>query len=386
MGLRVADIVGIIERLAPLWLAEDWDNVGLQVGSMQMPVSRIMTCLSADVAVLRQAKAQGSQLLVTHHPLVFRPLASLRSDRAAEVPVVEAVREGLAVYAAHTNLDAAPQGLGRWVGEALGIAGGRPLVPKPGLKLQKLVVYVPAAHVAQVREAICAAGAGHIGNYSHCTFAAVGTGTFLPLTGAAPYTGQVGRLTEVEEYRLETVVPAALSAQVLERMCQAHPYEEVAYDLFDLAQPAAAGYGWVGDLPQPLAFAELRRRVQEQLGAGSLRIAGPIPARIGRLAVVNGAGAEYIEQAAAAGAQVFITGDVRYHDAERAARLGLCVVDAGHFATESIVSTRLAAFLRAEVHRLGAECEVVAAREQDPLASEAAGGEHEMEGGHGARM
>lgn len=367
MVCRVADIAGWIEGLAPLYLAEEWDNVGLQIGHPTDSVQRLMTALSPSPAVVDQAVNAGVDLLVTHHPLIFRPVGTLRSDRPVGALLAKLMKAGIALYCAHTNLDAAPEGLGKWVGEILGIRGGRPLVRRYGEKLQKLVVYVPADHLEAVRSAICDAGAGHIGNYSHCTFSTAGTGTFLPCTGSNPYIGTPGRLESVSEVRLETVVPAAICSRVLTAMLAAHPYEEVAYDLYDLALPSRLGYGWVGALAEPCSPSAFFARLRRQLPVHELRIAGPLPAEVRRVAVVNGSGAGFVQEAAEAHADVFVTGDLRYHDAENAAAMGVCTVDAGHFATEALVAARLAQCLREQIGGHGIDCQVMIAQESDYL-------------------
>lgn len=369
MSLCVADIEQWLERLAPSHLAEEWDNVGLQVGQRKGPASHILTCLTVNHRVVDQALAANTQLIVAHHPLLFRPLRSLRMDRPGESVAVRLVQENVALYVAHTNLDAAPRGMGEWLAEILDLKNRRPLLLCPQDKLQKLVVFVPLSHVSAVRTAISEAGAGHIGSYSHCTFASEGVGTFLPLAGTHPFLGKEGHLETVSESRLETVLPVALRDQVLAALRAVHPYEEVAYDLYDLPIPGLAGYGRIGDLPAPMDFAEFADMVKQRLGARVLRIAGPQPTRVARVAVLNGAGAQYIDQASSAGADVYITGDIKYHDAERAESLGLCVLDVGHFATESMAGYRLAEYLREEASKQGLCCEIATAQEMDPLRS-----------------
>lgn len=367
MGMSVADIVQWLEALAPSYLAAEWDNVGLQVGYAEAPAERILTCLSVDHSVLDQALALGTQLIVAHHPLIFRPWHHVRADCAGTSVAVRLVQAGVSLCVLHTNLDAAPDGLGQWAAQAVGIHGGQPLIPCLEDRLQKLVVFVPVGHVAAVRTAISEAGAGRIGNYSHCTFACEGQGTFLPLAGSRPYLGREGELEEVREVRLETILPAALSDRVLAAMRAAHPYEEVAYDLYNMAIAPRAGYGRVGSLATPLSFPAFLDHLKQRLGTERLLLAGPAPARVARVAVVNGSGAEYLEHAHRAGVDVYVTGDLRYHDAHRAAALGLCVVDAGHFATESMAAPRLAAYLQGRVRAVAASCEVVVAEETDAM-------------------
>jgi hypothetical protein len=229
----------------------------------------------------------------------------------------------------------------------LGLAGSRALSPTHPEKLLKLAVFVPEGHVEQVRQAIADAGAGHIGNYSHCTFQTAGTGTFLPLDGAKPFIGKPGQLEYAAEFRLETVMPEAVSSRVLSAMLKAHPYEEVAYDIYTLNNSVTShGLGRVGQLAEPVAFTDFAANVKNALGISYVRAAGDTARTVRVVAVCGGAGGSLIRNAAAVGADVLVTGDVKYHEAQEAQELGLAVIDAGHFATEQPVVEAVAAYLR----------------------------------------
>jgi hypothetical protein len=225
-------------------------------------------------------------------------------------------------------------------------------------KLYKLVVFVPEGHQDEVRMAISAAGAGWIGNYSHCTFQTAGIGTFLPLSGASPFIGQTGQLEKAAEYRLETIVPESVLNQVLRALLQTHPYEEVAYDLYPLSLPGKAyGPGRIGNLAQSMEVNSLAELVKNALKADGIKIIGQLEQRVEKIAVVGGSGAFLIPEAASRGAQVMITGDVKYHEAQEANALGLTVLDAGHRATEMPAVEYLSAFLQENLPEL--RCKMV---------------------------
>jgi dinuclear metal center YbgI/SA1388 family protein len=361
----VAWISGWMEQLAPQHLAEEWDNVGLQVGSHATCVGRIMTCLSLSKAVLQQAIAAEVQLIVAHHPLIFQPLKSLTEHSPIANLVTQLIKHDIALFAAHTNLDAASKGVGLWLDEMFDLRQSAPLALCPRDTYVKLVTFVPTSHLEAVRDAITAAGAGHIGRYSACTFSTTGTGSFLPEQGTQPFIGEVGELTQVAEIRLETVVREDMLSHVLEQMRQAHPYEEVAYDVYPMLISPRCGYGRIGNLAETQSFTDFLTFVKNQLQVSQLRIAGPMPRSVRRVAILNGSGASFIENAARAGAEVYVTGDVRYHDAEKAEALGLCVVDAGHFGTEKFIPGRVAHYLREVIATGNLRCDVLEADETE---------------------
>jgi dinuclear metal center YbgI/SA1388 family protein len=232
MLARVKDIIAIMEEHFPLHLAESWDNPGLQVGSRNAAVERLVVALDMDEAVLHYAVENRAGMIVTHHPLFFKGLKKIDYDHMPGRLLAGIVQNNLNVYSAHTNLDAGDRGLNQILAERLGLMDIKPLQPSFVEPLYKLVVYVPAGYENQIREAVSNAGAGHIGRYSGCSFRSQGTGTFIPTEGTNPFIGTTGRLEEVQEYRLETIVGKSKLGQVVSRMLEAHPYEEPAYDLY----------------------------------------------------------------------------------------------------------------------------------------------------------
>jgi dinuclear metal center YbgI/SA1388 family protein len=331
--VRVAQIAEAVERIAPLALAEEWDNCGLQVGDPEAEANRVLVALTPLPEVLEEAEEKGADFLLFHHPLVFDPLKTLVTSSYPGGLLIRAIRNGLAVYAAHTSYDAAPAGVSVALARALGL-GGPLRVLSPRGALRKLVVFVPEENVGAVAKALADVGAGVIGDYTECTFRTRGTGTFRGGDEANPYLGEQGRLEEVEEVRLETVVPAHTQRRAVESATAAHPYEEIALDVYPLeGSPEGCGYGRLGTLPERLSAQELRAHVSESLGFPA-RLVADAGRRIEKVAALGGSGGSFIREAAVSGAHAYVTGDIDYHDALLAESLGLTVIDAGHAATE----------------------------------------------------
>lgn len=359
-----------MERLAPAHLAEPWDRVGLQCGEPGMRVRRAMTALTVTRGVIEQAAAFGAEAIVAHHPLIYKDVTALRYDDRVGALLKMLAERSMALYVAHTNLDASPGGVNDWLAQRLGLEGAIPLVPSPRSSAgYKLVTFVPPEALEAVRTALAGAGAGVIGDYTHCTFGVEGVGTFLPQAGASPYVGAVGRLERVREVRLEVVVPEEVKEQALHALRSAHPYEEVAVDLYPLAPhaPAVAGIGRVGELSETLDSEEFAAKVKKSLSLPKVRLSGARVEKVRRVAVVGGSGGSFVRRAKAMGADALVTGDVDYHDADEARFLGLLLVDAGHFGTERHVPRELASYLAGAAEREGAVLEVAAAEESDAL-------------------
>src|ERR687898_312243 len=330
--VRVAQIAEAVERIAPLALAEDWDNCGLQVGEPEAEANRVLVALTPLPEVFEEAE-EGADFLLFHHPLIFDPLKTIVTSSYPGGLLARAIRNGLAVYAAHTSYDAAPAGVSVALARALGLSG--PLrVLSPRGALRKLVVFVPEENVDAVAKALAKVGAGVIGDYTECTFRTLGRGTFRGGEGASPYLGEKGRLEQVEEVRIETVVAAHTVDRAVEAATAAHPYEEMALDVYPVeGSPDGCGYGRVGTLPERLTAVELREHVSGSLGFPSRLLADP-GRRVETVAVLGGSGGSYVPEVAASGAHAYVTGDVDYHEALLAESLDLAVIDAGHAATE----------------------------------------------------
>jgi dinuclear metal center YbgI/SA1388 family protein len=363
MACATGDIIALVEELAPPHLAEEWDNAGLQVGSARAPVEAVLVSLDADVSVIAEARERGAGLLVCHHPPLFRPLRRLLTDDPAGALLRDALVSGVAVYAAHTSLDASPCGVNAALAALLELEDHQPLPSdRPGERF-KLVTFLPAEHVSGVSAALFEAGAGIIGDYAGCSFRVEGKGTFTPGPRSRPAYGIASGANEVEEARLEVVVAGERLKGALAAVLASHPYEEPACDVYHLCEPWGPGPGRVGNLPEPALLEELARRCRAALGNPALRLSGDPAAAVSRVAVCGGSGGSMAPQALEAGAQVLITGDVSHHQARDAGAAGLAIIDAGHYHTERPVVAHLASLLAAKVEEAGLEVEVFVSEE-----------------------
>ncbi|GEL19924.1 Nif3-like dinuclear metal center hexameric protein [Pseudonocardia asaccharolytica] len=372
---RLADVIAALEAAYPPALAQSWDAVGLVCGDPDDPVERVLVAVDPVTETVEEAIETGAGLLVTHHPLLLRGVHGVGADTPKGALVHRLVRAGTALFTAHTNADAADPGVSDALAAAIGLAIEGPLQPVPGPPVDKIVAFVPTGPaLTAVHEALSAAGAGHLGNYSHCSFATAGTGQFLPHEGATPAIGQVGRLERVAETRLEMVLPRARRAEVVAALRASHPYEEPAFDVFELAErPSAQGLGRVGALPEPEPLSAFARRVAAALPATAwgVRAAGDPDREIRRVAVCGGAGDSALDAAIAAGVDVYVTADLRHHPASEHLLAGSlpgrptpALVDVAHWASEWPWCEQAAGVVRAA---LGGSVEVrVSALRTDP--------------------
>ncbi|MDQ6650951.1 MAG: Nif3-like dinuclear metal center hexameric protein [Actinomycetota bacterium] len=349
----LAAVLAALDRRYPQSWAEEWDAVGLVCGEPVQPVRRVLFAVDPVDAVAVEAIALGADLLVTHHPLFLAPVHGVAGTTAKGRFVTSLVRGGVALYVAHTNADVAAPGVSDALAGALGLQDLRPLAPSPADPLDKLVTFVPTAGAEAVVDALAAAGAGAIGNYDRCAFTSTGTGTFRPGPGAQPTVGERGRVNRVEESRIEMVLPRHRRGQVVAALRAAHPYEEPAYDVVELAlPPGERGFGRVGTLPEPEPLTAFLRRAAAALPAtaGGLRSTGDPDRLVHTVAVCGGAGDSLLGQAGAAGADVYLTADLRHHRAsEQAEEGGPALVDAAHWATEWPWLASAAALLAADL-------------------------------------
>lgn len=333
--MTVKDIAAIVEQLAPLGFQESYDNSGLSVGSPSMEVSGVLICFDVTEAIVDEAIELGANLIISHHPVIFSGLKSITGRSATERIVLKAIQNGIALYAAHTNLDSVPSGINDTLCDVLNLKNRKVLSPIKG-QLVKLVTFVPNEMADRVREAMFLAGAGGIGRYDCCSFSSNGDGSFRALDGANPFVGEVGSVHVEPETRVEVVCPRINLSSVLRALVAAHPYEEVAYDIIPLDNEyEKVGIGMVGELEQPLAASDFLNMVKERLGAEVLRFSKPCKPTVKSVAVCGGSGSSLIGQAIAKGADAFVTADVKYHsflDYQDK----LLMVDAGHFETEQL--------------------------------------------------
>jgi len=334
---KTSDILGIINKIAPISLAEGWDNPGLQVGDPAAEANRIMVALDPTSDVIASAIAASCQILVTHHPLIFKPLKSISTANQQGGLIHNAIRSGLSIVCVHTNYDIATGGLNDLLSRKIGLSECVPLQVTTSQELVKLVVFVPADHLEQIRSALFPY-AESLGNYRDCSFAAGGEGTFTPLDGAEPFIGAVGIPQKVAEQRFEQLVDRKNLPRAIKALMAAHPYEEPAYDFYPLLNEGEKfGLGRIGHLSNKVSLADFARQIKKTLSAPGLRYVGNPSSSLSKVAVCGGSGASLVREAVRAGADVLVTGDVKYHEARDAQDLGIALIDAGHFNTEIIM-------------------------------------------------
>lgn len=331
--MKIKDIIGAIEVFAAPELQEDYDNCGLITGNVQMECTGVLCTLDVTVAVVKEAVANNCNLIVAHHPIIFKGLKKINGKNYIEQVIIEAIKADVFIYAAHTNLDNVLLGVSGKMAAKLGLKNIKILAPKYKI-LRRLITFAPVDKAEKVRKAVFAAGAGHIGNYSECSFNSIGTGTFKAEDGADPYVGEVGRLHEEQETKIEIVYPAYLELQVVEALKKAHPYEEVAYDIFTMENiHNGIGSGVIGELDIPLKEEDLLQKLKTAFKTGVIRHTPLRGKEVKKVALCGGAGAFLIGKAGSQGADFYITGDVKYHeffDAEGK----MVIADIGHYESE----------------------------------------------------
>lgn len=346
-SVKTSHVFQVMESWAPLHLAYDWDPVGLQIGSYSKEVKKVMVTLDVLEAVVDEAIEKDVDLIIAHHPMMFKPLRRIDVNDVKGRIIEKLIKHDITVYAAHTNLDIAKDGVNDMLAKRLDLTDIKPLTDLYHEPLYKLAVFVPHTHVEPVMDALSEAGAGHIGNYSHCTFQTEGTGTFKPLAGANPYIGSTDQLEKVAETKIETIIKGHQLHHALQKMIAAHPYEEVAYDIYPLDNKTnqPLGLGRIGRLAESMTFEALVHHVKEKLGLKHVRVIGDLAAQINKVAVLGGSGEKYIQVAKRHGADAYITGDLTFHHAQDAMEAGLQVIDAGHY-IEQIMKQEVANVLR----------------------------------------
>ena len=350
----------------PAW-AEPWDAVGLVCGDPDEPVRRVLLAVDAVPATVREAADAGAELLITHHPLLLTGVHGVPATDPKGRLVHRMIRAGIAHFVAHTNADVARPGVSDALAERLGLTGLRPLDPQPAEALDKLVVFVPHGDAEKLVDALAAAGAGRLGDYERCAWQAEGEGTFRPLAGASPAIGAVGRIERVAETRIEMVVPASRRGAVLAALRSAHPYEEPAFDLLlQHRLPSERGTGRVGELPAAVPLGEFVRHAAAALPATAwgVRAAGDPRRPVRTVAVCGGSGGSLAPLAERAGADAFVTSDLKHHPVVEAVSErpgdGPALVDAAHWATEAPWLDALAGALR---ERFGTTVDVRVSRQ-----------------------
>ncbi|HQW91956.1 MAG TPA: Nif3-like dinuclear metal center hexameric protein [Ferruginibacter sp.] len=331
--MKIQEIITFLESVAPLSLQETYDNAGLLTGNSNRECTGIITCLDATEAVVEEAIEKKCNCIVAHHPIIFGGLRRITGKNYVEQTIITAIKNDIAIYAIHTNLDNVLHGVNAAIADKLGLINRKILQPK-NETLKKLFTFVPIEFAENVRSAIFNAGGGHISNYSECSFNMAGQGTFKPGEGSNPFTGKKGIRHTEDEIKMEMIYPAWLEQSIIKAMTDAHPYEEVAYDIIALDnQNQLVGSGLVGELPEPLTETGLLAMLKTTFELSVIRHTPLLGKPVKKIALCGGAGSFLIEAAAATGADFYITGDIKYHEFFDA-NSRLVVADIGHYESE----------------------------------------------------
>lgn len=358
--IRNSDVFKVMEKWAPKKYAYDWDNVGLQLGSHSKTVKKIMVTLDVIEFVVNEAIENNVDLIIAHHPIFFKALDKLNVDTPKGRMIEKLIKNDITVYAAHTNLDVASGGVNDLLAEQLGLQSTEVLIETTKDKLFKIAVFVPVEHKQAVMAAFNQTGAGYIGNYSDCTFQTEGQGTFKPLEGTNPFIGSKNKLVKTDEVKLETIVPESILSTVVNAMIQAHPYEEVAYDIYPLVNEGDTyGLGRIGQLYEQMTLNELAEYVKLKYNVPSVRVVGDLTKKVSKIAILGGSGEKYFAAAKYKGADVYITGDMTFHAAQDAEQMGLSIIDPGHH-VEKVMKKGTQEYLS---EKLNSDVEIITSQE-----------------------
>jgi len=334
--MQLKAIIDILETIAPLEIQESYDNCGLLIGSKHCEVSKALLCLDISADVLEEAIHNQCNLIISHHPFIFKSIKKVTDTTLAERIITKAIQNNIAIYAMHTNLDNVLNGSNAILADKIGLVNTAILDPKDNM-LRKIVVFCPKAYAEKVREAMFSAGAGHIGNYDSCSFNMEGTGTFKGNDISTPFVGQAGKLHVEPEIRIEMIAPLFLVHSIVKAMLVAHPYEEVAYDVYPIENKFnTVGAGLIGELEQAMTKHDFLQHIKNQLHISSLRFSESNKKQIKRVAVCSGSGSFLITKALSQKVDVFITADLKYHDFQIPDNQML-LVDIGHFESEIFI-------------------------------------------------
>jgi dinuclear metal center YbgI/SA1388 family protein len=335
--MKIVDIIAVIEKFAAPELQEEYDNAGLIVGDPGRDCTGVLCTLDVTEAVVQEAKERGANLIIAHHPIIFRGLKKINGKNYVERTVIEAIKADIAIFAAHTNLDNILLGVNGMMAKKLGLKNIRILQPKNKM-LRRLITFAPNDKAEEVRQAVFEAGAGEIGKYQECSFNSEGTGTFKAGEGADPYVGEIGKRHNEKETKIEIVYPFYLEKQVVKALVQNHPYEEVAYDIFTMENVHfGIGAGIVGELESPTEEKEFLKLVRQAFGAEGIRHTKLLGKAVRKVALCGGAGSFLIKNAVQQGADIYLTADIKYHeffDAEDK----IVVADIGHYESEQFTT------------------------------------------------
>lgn len=363
----IRDVIKVIEEIAPASLAQDWDNTGLQVGDQGWKVNKIWVALDPTDDLVAEACLQDVSLLITHHPLIFYPLTTVDLETPTGKIIQAALREKLAIFCVHTNLDSTIGGVNDILAGRLGLQDTTALKPPDHVDLYKLVVFVPVEYEEKILDVLFESSAGITEKYTNVSFRTKGVGTFKPGLAAKPFKGKPGEISHTTEYRIEALVQKKHLSRVIRSLEKAHPYEEMAYDVYATdVKRSKVGLGRIGNLMKELTVEAFAQKIKEKLKLNTVKVAGDLRQTIRRVAVCSGSGRGLLEDFLGSDAQVYVSGDLGYHDGRRVEALGRALIDIGHFASEHIVLESLAADLKNALSRRGYVVDIEAyAQERD---------------------
>lgn len=366
----IGDVIRIMEAIAPRRLAQDWDNSGLQIGNPDWPVMRVMVALDPTISAIQAACDKKIDLLITHHPLIFKAIRSINFKSPLGQIIELATRRRLGVFSAHTNLDSVSGGLNDFFLEKIGLNPSGLLCPDSPVEYCKLAVYAPVSHYRKILDAFFELDSSSIEKYTNCTFRHQGTGTFKPGTSANPFIGKPGGdVVHVDEVKIEARVRKNEVIQAIENIRSCHPYETMAYDVYPLhSDTAETGFGRIGFLESSVPFSEFAGDIKSKFNLRQLKVSGQPDLLVQKVAVCTGSGSSLMPYFLSSDAQVFITGDLKYHDARDAQMHRKCLIDVGHFASENIMIELIYSRLIILLKNFGVEVEVEAwDQENDPF-------------------
>ncbi|ADY53848.1 protein of unknown function DUF34 [Pseudopedobacter saltans DSM 12145] len=338
--MRIKDLTNYLEEIAPLSYQESYDNAGLIVGDPNKEISSALICLDCIESVVDEAIANGIDLIIAHHPIVFKGLKKINGKDYVERVIIKAIKHDISIYAIHTNLDHVSVGVSKRICDKLGLVNTQVLAPKDNL-LKKLVTFVPQSHKEQVKDAIFLAGAGKIGNYSECSFEVNGQGNFKANENAEPFVGEKNKRHTENETRVEFIYPAALEKAIISALFKSHPYEEIAYDIYALSiSYSEVGAGMIGELTEPMDETDVLNLIKSNMKADVVRHTALLGKKIRKVAVCGGAGSFLLKQAIGSGADIFVSADFKYHEFFDA-NGKIIIADIGHFESEQFTQDLL---------------------------------------------
>jgi len=346
--MTVSEFCSFFENYFPLEFQEDYDNSGLQLGKSNTEIKGILITLDVTEDIIDEAIDYGDNFILSHHPLIFNELKKIIDANHIEKIIIKAIENQIAIYSAHTNIDNNFNGINHYISKLLKLSNARVLLPASNY-LFKLTTYVPESHINEVRKAIFEAGAGYIDNYDMCSFNSQGIGTFRPLKNTKPFIGEIEQINYVNEIKIETIVPKYLLKKVINALIQSHPYEEVAYDIYPLLNKySKVGSGIIAELNNEIDIFDFFQRIKKTFDIKQIRHSKIIKNNIKKIAICAGSGAFLIKEAIRKKADIFITGEIKYHqyfDAEDK----IIIIEIGHYESEKLIKNFFYDFLNEKI-------------------------------------